>query len=58
VDTITRRELLRRVGRAALVGPLLLATRDEQSFFLYRLARLFGKDSAIGQFAWKLWTWW
>lgn len=58
MDTVTRRELLRRVARAAIVGPVILATREEQSFLLYRLAKLFGQDSAIGRWFWGLWARW
>lgn len=58
MDTITRRELFRRIGRAAVIGPVILATRDEQSFLLYRLARIFGDKSAIGRWFWELWIRW
>lgn len=57
MDTITRRELFRRVGRAAVVGPLMLATRDQQVSVLFALARLF-KRSAIGRMLWALWEIW
>lgn len=58
MDTITRRELLRRAARAAVVGPLMLATREQQADLLYRLARLFAEGSAIRRWLTKLsWLW-
>jgi hypothetical protein len=58
VDAITRRELFRRIGRAAIAGPIILATREEQSILLYRLERFFGSRSMIGRWFSELWTWW
>ena len=58
MDTITRRELLRRVARAAVVGPLMLATRDQQADLLYRFAKLSGDGSAIGRWLRELWLRW
>jgi len=61
VDTFTRRELFRRLGRAALVGPIMLATRDQQGELVYRLSILFGgKSSIIGRWLRDLsfhWFW-
>lgn len=55
MDTITRRELLRRAGRAAIVGPLVLATREQQADLIYRLAKLCAAGSPIRR--WLMWLW-
>ncbi len=58
MDTLSRRELLRRIARAAVVGPLVLATREQQADLLYRLAKMFGDGSAIGRWLKELWLRW
>ena len=58
MDTITRRELLRRAARAAIVGPLLLASREQQASLLLRLAGLFGRSSPVGRLLERLWIRW
>ncbi len=59
MDTFTRRELFRRIGRAAIAGPVVLATRDQQAGLLLRLANVFGKRSAVGQWLRELvYDWW
>ena len=58
MDTLTRRELLRRVIRAAVAGPIILATREQQADLLLRLAALLGKNSAIGRWLSELWWRW
>lgn len=58
MDTITRRELFRRLGRAAIVGPILLATREPQADMIYRISRLFGNGSVIGRWLRQIsWRW-
>ncbi len=58
MDTITRRELLRRIARAAIVGPIVLGTREQQADLLFRLAGLFGEGSRIGRWLMELgWRW-
>jgi hypothetical protein len=58
VDTLTRRELLRRVVRAAVLGPVILRTGDQQTDLLFRLSRLFGDGSLIGRWLKELWLRW
>lgn len=59
MDTITRRELLRRAGRAAIVGPLMLATREQQADLVYRLAKLCAEGSPIRRWLLQLLRgWW
>lgn len=58
MDTFTRRELFRRAARAAIVGPILLATREPQADLIYRISRVFGDGSAIGRWLRTLWLWW
>ena len=58
MDTLTRRELLRRVMRAALVGPVILRTGEQQADVLFRLSRLFGDGSLIGRWLKELWLRW
>lgn len=58
MDAISRRELLRRIIRAAIVGPVVIATRDEQADVLYRLAMWFGQSSAVGRWLTGLWWRW
>jgi hypothetical protein len=58
VDTFPRRELLRRLGRAAIAGPILLATREQQSEIIFHLSRRFGTGSVIGQWLKHLGWWW
>jgi hypothetical protein len=56
VDTLSRRELFRRIGRAAIAAPVLLATQEQQASLVYRLAQLFGgKDTVIGRWLRELW---
>lgn len=58
MDTLTRRELFRRVGRAAVIGPVLLAARDQQAGLILTLSRLFGPQSLIGRWLRDLyWGW-
>ncbi len=62
MDTFSRRELLRRLGRAALAAPIMLATRDQQGDLVYRLSVLFGgKSSIIGRWlrdlSFRWWSW-
>jgi hypothetical protein len=58
VDTITRREFLRRIVRAAVAGPVVLSTREQQADLLRRLATLLGKESTIGRWLSELWWRW
>lgn len=58
MDTFSRRELFRRLGRAAIVGPVMLATRDQQADLVFYVARLFGKGSVIGRWLKRLWMHW
>jgi hypothetical protein len=58
VDTFTRRELFRRLGRAAIAGPLVLATREQQADLILGLSARFGARSVIGQWLKRLWWWW
>jgi hypothetical protein len=58
VDTLSRRELLRRLARAAVVGPVMIATHETQSELLYKLAGWFGHGSAIGKWLTELWIRW
>lgn len=58
MDTFTRRELFRRLGRAAIAGPILLATREPQADLIYRFGRMLGHDSAIGRWLKQLSWWW
>ncbi len=58
MDTFTRRELFRRLGRAAIVGPVMLATREQQADIVFRLSRLFGGGSLIGRWLKGLALWW
>ncbi|MBI2983969.1 MAG: hypothetical protein HYY42_07335 [Chloroflexi bacterium] len=61
VETFTRRELFRRLGRVALATPIMLATRDQQGELVYRLSVLFGgKSSIVGRWLRDLsrrWFW-
>lgn len=57
MDTLTRRELFRRIGRAAIVGPILLATREPQADLIYRIGRALG-HSSIGRWLRELSWWW
>ena len=57
MDTITRRELLRRMFRVAAVGPIVLGTRAAQEDLLLRLWLLFG-NSAVGRLLRDLYRWW
>jgi len=58
VDTLTRRELLGRVIRAAVAGPIILGTREQQADLLRQLAALLGRNSAIGRWLSELWWRW
>lgn len=59
MGTFTRRELFRRVARAAIVGPVVLATGEQQAELVYRLGSLLGKGSIIGRWLRGLWLpWW
>ena len=59
MDTLTRRELFRRLGRAAIAGPILLATREQQGDLVFRLAEAFGgKGSILGRWLRSVWLWW
>ncbi len=58
MDTLTRRELFRRIGRAAIAGPIVLATREQQAGLIYRLARLFARGSALRAWLSDLAWWW
>jgi hypothetical protein len=58
VDTITRREFLRRVVRTAVTAPVVLGTRQQQTELLRRLAALLGEDSMIGRWLSELWWRW
>jgi hypothetical protein len=55
VDTITRREFLRRIVRAVVAGPVVLGTREQQADLLRQLATLLGKESTIGRWLSELW---
>jgi hypothetical protein len=56
VGTLTRRELLRRIARAAVAGLLILGTREEQAGLLRWLAQLVGRNTALGR--WLTEAWW
>ena len=58
MDTLTRRELLRRVIRAAVAGRIILGTREQQADLLRQLAALLGRNSAIGRWLSELWWRW
>lgn len=58
MDTITRREFLRRVIRATVAAPVILGTREQQADLLRRLAALLGKDSGIGRWLSEVWWRW
>jgi hypothetical protein len=58
VETLSRRELFRRIGRAAIVGPVVLMTREPQADLLYRIAGRFGWRSLIGRWLSGLADWW
>ncbi|MGH2492634.1 MAG: hypothetical protein ACRDF9_14140 [Candidatus Limnocylindria bacterium] len=58
MDTMTRREFLRRVVRAAVAGPVIPGTREQQADILRQLATLLGKDSTIGRRLSELWWRW
>ena len=58
MDTVTRREFLRRIVRAAVVGPIALGTREQQAGLLFRLAQLLGDRSGIGRWLMELWLRW
>jgi hypothetical protein len=58
VDTFTRRELFRRLGRAAIAGPLVLATREQQADFILHVSKGFGASSIIREWLTRLWWWW
>lgn len=58
MDTFTRRELFRRIARAAIAGPIVLATREQQADVILRLSRMLGSGSLIGQWLKGLWLWW
>lgn len=58
MDTLTRRELFRRIARAAIAGPIVLATREQQAGAILRLSRMLGSSSLIGQWLKGLWLWW
>ena len=58
MDSLTRRELLRRVIRAAVAAPVILGTGGQQADLLRRLAIFFGRDSAIGRWLMEMfWRW-
>ena len=57
METLTRRELLRRLGRAAIAAPVILATKEQQADVLYNLSRVFG-STPIGTWLRDLWLWW
>jgi hypothetical protein len=57
VETLSRRELLRRIARIAVAGPVIIATSEAQAGLVYKLARLFG-DSAIGRWLLDLYLRW
>lgn len=57
MDTFTRRELFRRLARAAIAGPIVLATRDQQADIILRLSRMFGSGSIIGRWLKGLGLW-
>jgi hypothetical protein len=58
VDTLSRRELIRRIARVAVVAPVIMATSEAQAGLVYRLSRLFGQDSAIGRWLLDLYLRW
>jgi hypothetical protein len=58
VETLSRRELFRRIARVAVAGPVILATSESQAGFVYRLAQLFGRDSALGRWLLDLYIGW
>ena len=58
MDTLSRRELLRRIARVAVAGPVIMATSEAQAGLVYRLWRLFGRDSAIGRWLFDLYMRW
>jgi len=58
VDTLSRRELFRRIARVAVAGPVIMATSAVQPELVYRLSRLFGQDSAIGRWLLDLYMRW
>ena len=59
MDTITRREFLRRIVRVSTIGPVILGTRAAQEGLLYRLSQAFGGgDTAIGRWLRELFFWW
>lgn len=58
MDTFTRRELFRRIARAAIAGPIVLATREQQADAILRLSRMLGSGSLIGQWLKGLWMSW
>jgi hypothetical protein len=58
VETLSRRELLRRIARVAVAGPVIMATSEAQAGLVYRLSRLLGRDSAIGRWLLDLYLRW
>ena len=58
MDTFTRRELFRRLGRAAIAGPIVLVTREQQADLILHLSQRFGASSIVGHWLKRIWWWW